>query len=755
MMNYLNDSLSSRTDLSKNVVDKCMLFKAYSYLFIGESGCGKNYVVSEICKELNKHENITILELIDDQLVQKGRKYKTHKLNISLNAAFYIGITGSIVEKNNSKLNYIISTLKEVSNRNIVIVQSNIDKASETVMQFVKFISQNKEYIENQTDKILTIICTSNIKYFSTFSDWKFCEIIKFNNYSTEAVKQYIEKDLEDIILSCSLSIDYFNRFMIGFTSQKDDKIVSNSLRIFDETKIIYKKDVENYLFVSDEIKEILSKKMKNTNHEQYIRFYNYITIYKNDSYYERAFYLLKCNNSVNKNVLSLLLLSISKAFVPYDKWKLEKIIELFEEYPISDEYRIAIEQFISAYENINNQKYKFAIQQLDDIDLNIFNKVARAEINRIKFRCYYYAKETLSNTCNKILYSLVNLAENSLCINFNEIRGYCTEEEYTLRLQILYDIAPCVIDDYNDYELFQEIYDEINVLMRQVNNKGITTKYMEYILNIFNRKAFLYSNPMTVDTYYDEAKAFFYANKIYDEYCITLICYAGSLLASSEYSRAIKLCKEADHILKEKNIIIPCPEKLINNLSIAEFLQFENTSQCIDDIKDVAYKTASRLFELCKKLKSCATKHVMLTNVASLALYADNIHLYDIAKKEIEFSIECDNVSDLYNERVNDFYRYYFAWFELFKNMQNEDWNFCQKSIEELDNFVPALFKKSESLWKKKNHTARELIKKHKKVDGYYFCRNLVDLKLSKGEYNSFCYRGLPVSDIQYTSYN
>lgn len=827
MMNYLNDSLSSRTDLAKNVVDKCMLFKAYSYLFIGESGCGKNYVVSEICKELNKHENITILELIDDQLVQKGRKYKTHKLNISLNAAFYIGITGSIVEKNNSKLNYIISTLKEVSNRNIVIVQSNIDKASETVMQFVKFISQNKEYIENQTDKILTIICTSNIKYFSTFSDWKFCKIIKFNNYSTEAVKQYIEKDLnyslkniicidqklsrligicnsnlnliniiyrdvfendisfsesleeivnirineiknqyiekqnisekdlEDIILSCSLSIDFFNRFMIGFTSQKDDNIVSNSLHIFDETKIIYKKDVENYLFVSDEIKEILSKKMKNTNHEQYIRFYNYITIYKNDSYYERAFYLLKCNNSMNKNVLSLLLLSISKAFVFYDKWKLEKIIELFDEYPISDEYRIAIEQFISAYENINNQKYKSAIQQLDDIDLNIFNKVARAEINRIKFRCYYYAKETLSNTCNKILYSLVNLAENSLCINFNEIRGYCTEEEYTLRLQILYDIAPCVIDDYNDYELFQEIYDEINVLMRQVNNKGITTKYMEYILNIFNRKAFLYSNPMTVDTYYDEAKAFFYANKIYDEYCITLICYAGSLLASSEYSRAIKLCKEAEYILKEKNIIIPCPEKLINNLSIAEFLQFENTSQCIDDIKDVAYKTASRLFELCKKLKSCATKHVMLTNVASLALYADNIHLYDIAKKEIEFSIECDNVSDLYNERVNDFYRYHFAWFELFKNMQNEDWNFCQKSIEELDNFVPALFKKSESLWKKKNHTARELIKKHKKVDGYYFCRNLVDLKLSKGEYNSFCYRGLPVSDIQYTSYN
>ena len=246
-MNYLNDSLSSRTDLSKNVVDKCMLFKAYSYLFIGESGCGKNYVVSEICKELNKHENITILELIDDQLVQKGRKYKTHKLNISLNAAFYIGITGSIVEKNNSKLNYIISTLKEVSNRNIVIVQSNIDKASETVMQFVKFISQNKEYIENQTDKILTIICTSNIKYFSTFSDWKFCEIIKFNNYSTEAVKQYIEKDLNNSLKNI-ICIDQKLSRLIG--------ICNSNLNLIN---IIYREVFENDISFSESLEEIVN----------------------------------------------------------------------------------------------------------------------------------------------------------------------------------------------------------------------------------------------------------------------------------------------------------------------------------------------------------------------------------------------------------------------------------------------------------------------------------------------------------------
>lgn len=826
-MTYLNDNLGSRTDLIKRVIDKCMLFQAYSYLFLGEAGCGKNYVTRSICKKISEHENISVLELLDDQLVQKNRKYKTHKLNIEFNAAFYIGLAGSIVEKNDSKLNYIISTLKEVKNRNIVIVQSNIEKTAESVMQLIKFISQNKAYIENQTDKILTIICTSNIKDSSAFSDWQFCETINFKKYSEEAVKQYIEKDLnyslekvvgadqklsrligicnsnlnliniiyrevfendisfseslteivnirineikkqyadnqcvsendlEDIILSCSFSIDYFNRFLIGFTSQKDDSIILSSLHIFDETNIIYKKDIENYLFVSDEIKLILSQKMKGKNQEQYIRFYNYITIYKNDSYYERAFYLLKYFNNVDKNVLSLLLLAISKAFVFDDEWKLEKIIDIFDEYPVLDEYKIAINQFISACEAMKIEKYRNAIQQLDNIDLNFFNKVARAEINRIKFRCYYYVKDTQSNICYKTLFNLANLAQNPLCFNFNENGEYCTEEEYTLKLQILYDIAPCAIDDYNEYELFQELYDAINKLMRQVNNKGITTKYMEYILNVFNRKAFLYANPMTVDTYYDEAKSFFYSNKIYDEYCITLICYAGSLLASSEYSKAIKLCKEAETIIKEKRLIIPTPQKLINNLSIAEFLQFENTSQCIDDIKKFSYKTALKLFRLCEKLNSSATKHVMLTNVASLALYSENIQLYEMAKREIELSIECDNVSNLHDEHINDFYRYHFAWFELFKNMQNDNWNYCQNLIDELDNFIPALFKKSESLWKKKNYAARELIRNRSKIDGYYFCRHLVDLKLHKGEYNSFCYRGLPLSDLQYTSYS
>ena len=246
-MNYLNDNLSSRTDLIKRVIDKCMLFQAYSYLFIGEPGCGKNYVTRAICKELSKHENISVLELLDDQLVQKNRKYKTHKLNVELNAAFYIGLAGSIVEKNDSKLNYIISTLKEISNRNIVIVQSNIEKTTESVMQLIKFISQNKAYIEKQTDKIITIICSSSTKESSGFSDWQFCETVIFKKYSTEAVKQYIEKEL-NYSLNNVVSADQKLSRLIG--------ICNSNLNLIN---IIYREVFENDISFSESLAEIVN----------------------------------------------------------------------------------------------------------------------------------------------------------------------------------------------------------------------------------------------------------------------------------------------------------------------------------------------------------------------------------------------------------------------------------------------------------------------------------------------------------------
>ena len=58
--------------------------------------------------------------------------------------------------------------------------------------------------------------------------------------------------------------------------------------------------------------------------------------------------------------------------------------------------------------------------------------------------------------------------------------------------------------------------------------------KYME---NVFNRKAFLFVNQTQCNIYYDKAKKYFYDNQIWDEYCITLICEAGTDIVIQKYN--------------------------------------------------------------------------------------------------------------------------------------------------------------------------------------------------------------------------
>ena len=71
------------------------------------------------------------------------------------------------------------------------------------------------------------------------------------------------------------------------------------------------------------------------------------------------------------------------------------------------------------------------------------------------------------------------------------------------------------------------------------------------------------------------------------------------------------------------------------------------------------------------------------------------------------------------------------------------------------MEYFVPALFQKTEDLIQEKNKYIKELIIKKESIDSYDFCNNLVKTTNPKASYNSLYYRGLPLSDLQYTSYN
>lgn len=63
---------------------------------------------------------------------------------------------------------------------------------------------------------------------------------------------------------------------------------------------------------------------------------------------------------------------------------------------------------------------------------------------------------------------------------------------------------------------------------------------------------------------------------------------------------------------------------------------------------------------------------------------------------------MDCDDVSDIDDEDVDDFYRYYFAWFEIYRCILEEKWQYAEIITNSLNDFVPSLFKKQEVFWDK-----------------------------------------------------
>ena len=74
---------------------------------------------------------------------------------------------------------------------------------------------------------------------------------------------------------------------------------------------------------------------------------------------------------------------------------------------------------------------------------------------------------------------------------------------------------------------------------------------------NVFNRKAFLFVNQTQCNIYYDKAKKYFYDNQIWDEYCITLICEAGTDIVIQKYNEAIQACRKAMQVSIKNEISI------------------------------------------------------------------------------------------------------------------------------------------------------------------------------------------------------
>lgn len=629
-----------------------------------------------------------------------------------------------------------------------------------------KVIVDQEEIVEKI--KQIKKICASNLKLV----DFLYVDFVKQNldffraldsvvSYRINQLKKdglernVSEYDMEDIILTSSISLKSFGSQEIAMVSHKSAEAVRESLQLANKQVILKKDSFNFYDFICEEIQLILKRELICKNKERYLDYYNYYTEQEQDQYYLRAYYLWAYNNCLMDDIFALLILAYSEALNFNNLNQIKKIEELI----IEDKEKLFIEDYnsIKSFYSMlkeNNTDPTQLKKAYNNLQKDYFEILLKAELARVYFLYMYKYYSPWDIDLKHILNQIVQYAQEPIYLSVSKYPiQMVAVDEAVLRLRIIYDIAPYILDAINDADLFAKMYDLSSKLSNNIRTSQSSKSIAKYMENVFNRKAFLFVNQTQCNIFYDKAKKYFYDNQIWDEYCITLICEAGTDIVIQKYKEALQCCWKAKQISLEKEIEIPQPQKLRNNIIIADFFRYEEVhspKNCFLYAKKVARKLQKCLLRV-----PCATEFVIITNICSLYLYAGDVSEYIKYKKYLERLIKCDDVSDVSDDDIDDFYRYYFAWFEAYRYISEKNWIQAKEIAGNLDDFVPALFKKQEVFWEKKLLALKEIIDEKREINGYDFSRNLVPLKRRASELAKFFCRGLMLSDIQYTSYD
>jgi len=631
--------------------------------------------------------------------------------------------------------------------KNFLSMKKSVLDISEERLEYIWTLSQgNLDLVDFLFEEVLI----NEQEYISTLRDVVVKRIALIKNQGEKC--ELGGKKMEEIVFSASLALKKFSASFI--TNIVNEKIsdVETGLNIIRQEAIL-KKDIKNYYdFISIDIQNYITEITLEKHESLLISYYNFYTKNEQDEYYFRAYYIYKYWNQMCPHAFSLFILAYSSAKQTSDNIKIDKIENIMKQKQVNEKYKEMFEIICEYYNILFEQS---SIEEVEQAYKNITRKYSwelpvKAEITYEYFYYIYKNTDLDKVTYHNTLNDCINYALNELIIDTQDTTIIKPIDETILRLKIIYGISPCVLDIFNDYDTFNLLYHKSQELSSNSNTKhGIG----EYIENVFNRKAFLFANQAACSIYYEKAKKYFERNEIWDEYYITLVCQAGTDIVIQEFDEAIELCNQAEEESNEKNIKIPQIEKLYNNRIIAEFLLKEQTVKTPQKAIIFAKTAIRELKKLITKEKN-ATQFVIYTNICSLYLYIGNDKQYIIFKNKLEKLYGCDDISDITDQNIDDFYRYYFAWFELYRIINCKNWEKALQQISQLDNFIPALFRKQEIFWQEKNNAVRAIIESHENINPYDFCHNLVKTKRNAQSLSKFFFRGLMLSDLQYTSY-
>lgn len=574
----------------------------------------------------------------------------------------------------------------------------------------------------------------------------------KLNYYIIAGQKYNLSKSvLRDIMYVSSLSVNLLFPRMISDVIHKDEGDINNGFSCATEEYFFKKLNddiyaLPNYSFVSDEIKRCLLKTALCEYRVQLINYYNFMSRCMGDEYFERAEYLFNYFETINEYVFTLLILSLSKSFLLNDDITKEKIniyINKHADNNINKLYSLIFE----AYSEYYAKNYKRSLDLLKKLDYSTMNAILSTELRRMLFKSGELGYCTSKVEMRQLVTQLYNYIERDLTLV--DLQGFEDIDEKILSLRIIFDIAPYVLDVRNDKELFSKLYDKSLLIVNYIDKNFLKKSFSHYVLNVFNRKAFLFATPDVALLYYEEAAAYFRENKIMEQLAITLASKSGIDIALHNYEDSISEIEEALKIINSNNLKIQQIDKIYNNLYIAKFLDYEFNHISVSDIRKYALQVIGKLDNLLSS-EANGKNHVILTNLASLSLYINDENRYHKYKFKIETSLKCKDVSNLDDHSINDFYRYHFAWYEFYRNLCHQKWKVCNCIIDKLTGFYPSVFHDIKKM-NARIESARFLVNNKMIPNVREYCINF--LKYSNSPIEDYESRGLLLSDLQFTS--
>ena len=210
------------------------------------------------------------------------------------------------------------------------------------------------------------------------------------------------------------------------------------------------------------------------------------------------------------------MILALSKAYLLNDYAEILSIDNFLTTININSKITNTYNDIKAAYFYHYNGELEKSSKKIKSISFDTMADVAIAEIRRLEFKNGQLGYILNRNELNTLLQQLMSYIEQGLLIFKNNV--FPSKEERILEMRIIFDIAPYSLDSQNDVETFKTLYDKSLLLENQIQQNNVKKSYTEYIVNIFNRKAFLFAAPAVALVHYEQAETFFRENNILNE---------------------------------------------------------------------------------------------------------------------------------------------------------------------------------------------------------------------------------------------